>query len=139
ELLNSLTFKHNLKSIAELKVLLDDLSTKLDDIDTLEEQMLKLEKEIAQLKSDLEAKAIHISDKRKGCTNALCDRIHASLAELAMENAELDITVEKLDRFGAYGIEHVEFLCNADKRASFLAIKKVASGGDLSRLMLSSL
>lgn len=139
DLLNSLTFKHNLSSVEELKSLLEELQSKLNEIDTLEDTMNQLEAEIETLKSDLGQKAEHISGQRKEFAKKLSEQIHQYLTELAMENAELNIEIKELERLGPYGKDHIEFQFKTNKGGSFLPIKKVASGGELSRLMLSIL
>jgi DNA repair protein RecN (Recombination protein N) len=137
DLLNSLTFKHNLNEITALKDLLYKLQEKLNEIDSLEDHMHLLETEITELKSNLQEKAESISRSRKNSAVNLCEQIHTSLGHLAMENSELQLSFQRLEHLGPFGIDAIEFLFKANLGGTFLPIKKVASGGELSRLMLS--
>lgn len=139
DLLNSLTFKHNLSEVTELKELLVRLESQLEEIDSLEENMHQLEKEIAKEKDALTIKAKAISAKRNAAAPELCKNIAASLKHLAMEFAELKIELSPMEKLGTHGLDKVEFLFKTNKGSSFLPIKKVASGGELSRLMLTIL
>lgn len=139
ELLNSLTFKHNLNEVAELKQLHDQLSEQLEEIDSVEDRMNRLEQEIEQLKGELRGQAMKLSQERQSKAPQLCQSIHNSLGQLAMEEAQLRVDFKELERLGPNGLDDVEFQFMTNKGGSFLPIKKVASGGELSRLMLSIL
>jgi DNA repair protein RecN (Recombination protein N) len=101
--------------------------------------MHQLEKEIAKEKDALTTKAKAISAKRKEAAPALCKNIASSLKHLAMEFAELKIELSPLEKLGNQGLDKVDYLFKTNKGSSFLPIKKVASGGELSRLMLTIL
>lgn len=139
DLLNTLTFKHNLTEVSELIALKNDLENQLHEIDSLEDKMHQLEQEIAELEKDLKARAVKISSARAQHAPGLCDKIHQSLTQLGMESAELKVEIQELERLGTHGIDGIEFQFKTNIGGSFLPIKKVASGGELSRLMLSIL
>ena len=139
DLLNSLTFKHSLSEIDELIALHKKLQDQLDDIDSTEERIEQLGKEIDALKNTLQQQAGEISKKRLGCREALCQTIGKSLTKLGMTEAELMVSHQPVDKLGVNGLDEIEFQFKTNKGGQFLPIKKVASGGELSRLMLSIL
>ncbi|UKN01272.1 DNA repair protein RecN [Paracrocinitomix mangrovi] len=139
ELLNSLTFKHNLSEVTELKELRDKLEGQLSDIGSVEDKIAQLEIEINQHKTSLAKQAENISKKRKAAAPVICESVHKTLAELGMEHAELDIVFEKLERLSINGTDGIVFNFKTNKGGQFLPIKKIASGGELSRLMLAIL
>lgn len=139
ELLNSLTFKHSLSEIGELIALKEKLEQQLDAIDSTEERMHQLGKEIETLKKELTTSAQAISKKRLSVVDKLSDTVKTSLDKLAMEEASLKIAHQPLERLSTSGLDEIEFLCKTNKGGSYLPIKKVASGGELARLMLSIL
>lgn len=139
ELLNSLCFKHNLNEVSELRDLLDDLEGQLNDIGSLEDRMHQLESEIDQLKTQLSKDAQLISERRSANLDQLSSAVHQILGGLGMPDAQLKIDLTKTESIGTNGYNEIEFLFNTNKGGSFLPIKKVASGGELSRLMLAIL
>ncbi|MCB9225079.1 MAG: DNA repair protein RecN [Crocinitomicaceae bacterium] len=139
DLLNSLCFKHNLSEVHELKALQEDLQSKLDDIDGNEDRMHELEAEIEQLKSFLTSSGQEIAKKRSSRTEQLKQEVEKILSGLGMPDAQLQIELSTTNELGSNGFNEVEFLFNTNKGGQFLPIRKVASGGELSRLMLAIL
>jgi DNA repair protein RecN (Recombination protein N) len=139
ELLNSLSFKHNLSEVSELKVLLSQFESQMNEIDSLEDKMNQLATEIDSMKEALNKKALAISKSRLAQTTILAKEIESRLDNLSMADAELQINFNTSDNLGPNGFDEVEFLFKTNKGGAFLPIKKVASGGELSRLMLAIL
>lgn len=129
--------KHHVKSVEELIVIKDDLSTKLLDISSLEDQIESAKKKLETLNSKLVTLAQKISANRKKCVPKIEQDVASLLAQLAMPNAQLKVEHAVLEAFNTDGIDKVRFLFSANKGSEFKELNKVASGGELSRLMLS--
>lgn len=137
DLLNSLCFKHNLTEVSQLQELEAKLQSDLDAINSSDDRLNKLLAEIEKDKKSLETQAASISTARKKHSTSLCNAIGNILKELGMAEAEMQIKMDPLDRLSSNGLDQVQFLFKTNKGGQFLALKKVASGGELSRLMLS--
>lgn len=129
--------KHNVNSVEELIVIKDELSGKLLDISSLEEQIQKVKAELDALNKKLLDLARKISANRKKVIPKIENDVCALLTQLAMPNAQLKVEQIVAEDCSADGIDKVKFLFSANKGSDFKELNKVASGGELSRLMLS--
>lgn len=130
--------KHRTKSLEELIAVREDFNSKLLGIGTLESQIDLLRKECEELKDHLLKIASIISLKRNKTIPELENQIKKLLKEVGMPNAVLKIENSILapEKIGPDGIDCVRFLFSANKGVAYSDISKVASGGELSRLML---
>lgn len=129
--------KHSVKTIEELIVLRDELEKKISDIGSLETQIKTLEAEQAKLNAKVLDLAGKLSKKRATAAPKLAKEVKDTLQQLGMPNAELNVQIEKLEAPTASGMDKVTFLFSANKGSAPQQLNKVASGGELSRLMLS--
>ena len=136
---NNLFFKHNVKEVGQLIELQTSLSLQLGEISSLETKIETLEKEINQLKKEVEQAAKTIRQKRLANKPKLELEVKKRLAELAMPNAELSIDLAEKQKPGNNGFDEIDFLFKTNLGGQFSPVKKVASGGELSRLMLTIL
>ncbi len=136
---NNLFFKHNVKEVGQLIELQTSLSLQLGEISSLETKIETLEKEINQLKKEVEQAAKTIRQKRLANKPKLELEVKKRLAELAMPNAELSIDLAEKPKPGKNGFDEIDFLFKTNLGGQFSPVKKVASGGELSRLMLTIL
>lgn len=136
EQFNNLSFKHNLTEVDQLIALQESITADLDAIASLESNISALESEISSLKKNLNADAKTIHNKRKGATAKLEQEIKSRLNNLAMPNAELKIELTAKEKLSTTGLDQIDYLFKTNLGGSFSSIKKVASGGELSRLML---
>ncbi len=128
--------KHGVTTTNELLVLKDELQQKLNDILNLGEAILQKEKQTAELLQQCEAKAKIISANRKTAIKPFAENVNELLAQVGMPNARFNAEAQPLDALGELGIDRIEFLFDANKSNRFEPLRKVASGGELSRLML---
>lgn len=130
--------KHRVKTLEELFILHDDLKNKLEGINSLEDQILKLESEISTSRKSLVSLAEKIRKNRNGAIPEIEKTIKALLSELGMKHAVLKIELTALpeDQFKNNGSDSIRFLFSANKGVEYRELGKVASGGELSRLML---
>lgn len=131
--------KHQVERVEELLDIKENLGKKLADINSLESEIGKLKKELALLEAALRQQATELSKKRESAIPKIEKEIKKMLTELGMPNAELKIGQTSIvnNEFNAYGIDKINYLFSANKGSSLKELHKVASGGELSRLMLS--
>jgi DNA repair protein RecN (Recombination protein N) len=128
--------KHQVKTIDELIAIKEDLSNKLLDFSSLETEILKTKAALELSTKTLTSKSKTLSDNRKKVIPKIEKEIASLLASLSMPNAQLKINQAALEQFGTTGIDKISFLFSANKGSDFKELNKVASGGELSRLML---
>lgn len=135
--LNRLLKKHNAKSEEELIQIKTEIEEKLQKFGSLENEIEKTKKELDVLKKDLQQIASDLHKKRSASIPALEKEIKSILSNLSMPNANFKVELELLNEFNTFGLNQIKFLFSANKGGDFKELHKVASGGELSRLMLS--
>lgn len=139
DLLYSLQNKHRVSSNAELINLRNELSEKLNSILFADEDIEKQKLELNNIYSELLALAEQLHHSRMESIPRVEQAVRATLYEVGMPNAVLQISNERLEegKFDANGTDQIKFLFTANKGQVPMPMNKVASGGELSRLMLS--
>jgi DNA repair protein RecN (Recombination protein N) len=127
--------KHGVQTTAELLVILRQLEVKLRDSLQVDESILAGEKEVSRLLQEAKKKAAVLSRSRQAQAEPLEQQVNRLLKQVGMPNARLKVQVQGVD-LNAFGMDVIEFLFDANKSNRFEPIRKVASGGELSRLML---
>lgn len=128
--------KHTVLSIEELRDIQAELSEKAQVSENIDDVIVAKEKELSILSKQLKefAKAIH--KKRIEGIPTLTTQLETMLATLGMPNARFDIKVQLVAQFYSNGMDDLQFLFAANKGGNFNELKKAASGGELSRVML---
>jgi DNA repair protein RecN (Recombination protein N) len=129
--------KHSVKTVEELIRIKDGLSDKLLDFNSLEAEIEKVNKALEKLQPALLTLAGKISTGRKKAVPLIEKEIASLLSALSMPNAQLKVEHQVNEQLSANGLDKVNFLFSANKGSDFKELSKVASGGELSRLMLS--
>lgn len=130
--------KHGLKTTQELLQLKGELETKLAAVLNIDEQILQLQAEAAKMEARLQKAAVVITNNRNKQLKPTMEKVNRLLHQVGMPNARLLIQVSPVP-LHAFGADAIEFLFDANqsgKTQRFEPIRKVASGGELSRLML---
>lgn len=127
--------KHNVQDTAALLAIRDDLQANLDSVLNLDDRIQALETQIAALQTGLEEAATQITQQRRAQVLPFEEKVNALLAQVGMPNARIKVSIQQVP-LHAYGQDAVEFLFDANKSNQFAPLRKVASGGELSRLML---
>jgi DNA repair protein RecN (Recombination protein N) len=130
-----LTKKHGLLSPDQLVEIQLGLGNEMNVLSNAEEDLGKLEKEAAALMTKTLELASVLSKKRKKTIPGLEKSANELLARVGMPNAKLKIEIEEVV-LHASGMDQIAFMFDANKSGKFEPISKVASGGELSRLML---
>jgi DNA repair protein RecN (Recombination protein N) len=136
-LLYNLQKKHRVNTNAELLAIQEDLSDKIQQAVFGDEAVEKLEKQINADKQQLEGIAHQLSANRSKAIPVIQQKVLANLTEMGMGNSALEIEQLSLADLGANGIDSIRFMFSANKGHALADMSKVASGGELSRLMLS--
>jgi len=127
--------KHGVNSTNELLQIQKQLEEKLQAVLNIDEAIQQQEKESQRLYAETSNIASKISAGRQKQVKPLEEKVNKLLVQVGMPNAKLKVEIKKAE-LNSYGTDDIEFLFDANKSGSFLPVRKVASGGELSRLML---
>ena len=137
DLLNRLMMKHHINAFDELIALRDQLQEKLEAFENIDETIAQAEKELKASEKKLFAFAKVLHDKRIKAAKAFGEKVTSLARQLAMPFAVFQVEVESQKGFTATGCDSIRYLFSANKGVAPAELSKVASGGELSRLMLS--
>jgi DNA repair protein RecN (Recombination protein N) len=127
--------KHNVTTTAELLEIKENIQAKLDDVLNIEESISTTEKAVQQLLKQCNEISGKISSNRQKAIKPFTDQANSLLAKVGMPNALIKIEIVPIE-LNQYGADSITFLFDANKSNRFDPLSKVASGGELSRIML---
>ena len=137
DLIYSLQQKHRVSSIAELLDIQSDFEAKIKLVGSYENEIEQLGTEIQAQKSILSDLAEKINQKRMAVVPEIENKVVDVLKNVGIPNAAFRVLVKKLADFSASGTDEVNFMFSANKSQELQEIGKIASGGEMSRLMLA--
>jgi len=137
QLIYNLQKKHSVGSISELNKIKEELSIKVDAVENSSSIILEKEIEIKDISDKIDGLALKISNARKKSIPVFVKKLEKSLVTLGMENTRVQLTLEHTNQYFSNGKDELQLLISANKGVNFGELKKVASGGELSRIMLS--
>jgi len=129
--------KHHVNTIDELLAIKHELDQKLQNISSLEKNISKMESLISQCEKDLMVSAQKISMARKKVFKEIEQKVVGILQQLGMPNARVAIAHQLLPAVSEDGLDEIKFTFSANKGSELKEISRIASGGELSRLMLA--
>ena len=129
--------KHRVHDLSELIRKKDEIGDLINSIVTSDERTIELEAILEKEVNSLKTNSEEISDMRKSVLPNIESRIIELLKQLGIPNAKFKITLTHLQEFTATGIDQADFLFSANKQIAPQNLAKIASGGELSRVMLS--
>ena len=129
--------KHRVTDLGELIKKKDEIKDLIGSIVSCDERIIELETLLDKEASRLKTISEEISNKRKSVLSDIELRITELLKQLGIPNAKFRITLTHLQEFTATGIDQADFLFSANKQIAPENLAKIASGGELSRVMLS--
>lgn len=137
--LYSVMKKHRVDSEGELLQIRDDLEQKLQAVLNHDDIMAELEKQLTEQKDKVMTLAKQIHENRKAVVPQVVDFVQQTLTTVGMPNARLSISLDfqNMEKASPRGFDAVQFLFSANKGQTLQPIHKVASGGELSRVMLA--
>lgn len=115
----------------------EEAAARLVAIDTADERIEELEREEEGLRKRLADRAAELTEIRRSSAKALSEAVRESLTFLDMPKVRFEVAVKASAEFGAYGRDEVEFLLSANPGEPLGAMTRIASGGELSRIMLA--
>jgi DNA repair protein RecN (Recombination protein N) len=135
--LYSLIQKHRVGNLSELLRKKEEISDLVNSIVSSDDHLANLEVLLAEETSKMKRMADGISDKRRKVIPEIELRVTEILRQLGMPNAKFRISLIQSSDFHPYGIDQADFLFSANKQIAPENLAKIASGGELSRVMLS--
>lgn len=137
QLIYNLQKKHSVSTIKELLDIQESLSVKVDAVQNSAVKILEKENEIKEVSLKIDKLAKTIFSKREKAIPVLIKKMETILSNLGMENTRLKLNLKHTNQYFSNGKDTLELLISANKGLNFGELKKVASGGELSRIMLS--
>ena len=137
QLIYNLQKKHYVNSISELLTIQSALFIKVNTVENAEQSILDQETIVKGIANKLDAVALKISDARSKIILKLSKQLADILADLGMPHARFQIKNTPSENYYKNGKDSLEFLFSANKGGQYGELKKVASGGELSRVMLA--
>lgn len=136
-LINNLMQKHVAQNVLELIKIKEELSIKVEATENVDKDIADKQNQIEEIKQTLNNQAKIITEKRNKAIPNLIQQLQNILAKLGMPNAQFEITLIPASDFLNNGKDQLSFLFSANKGGQFNTLKKSASGGELSRIMLA--
>jgi DNA repair protein RecN (Recombination protein N) len=116
---------------------LKDIETEIKTLENSDQRILDLQAESAKLEKELRKIAATLHEKRANGSRLLADSVNSELLDLNMKGVTFHVSVEKLPELTSSGISDVEFLSQTSSKDPKRPLAKFASGGELSRILLS--
>ncbi len=137
QLIYNLQKKHVVNSVKSLLELQETLSVKVDAVQNSSAIIKEKENEVAEVAKKIDVLANKIYEKRVKAIPVLVKKLEKMLSNLGMENTRFKFDIQHSNSYFKNGKDELQLLISANKGANFGELKKVASGGELSRIMLS--
>nr|WP_288835937.1 DNA repair protein RecN [uncultured Flavobacterium sp.] len=137
QVIYNLQKKHQVLTVAELLLIQTKLENEVVELGNIEEEITLLSTAIQEKASKLNALATTIHDNRIQAIPVLSEKMIGILATLGMPNTRFNIEVTQGESYFSNGKDELQFLFSANKGTDFGLLKKVASGGEMSRIMLA--
>ncbi len=137
DLLNRLMMKHHTKEFEALILLRNELEAKVNAFENIDQEIEQSQEALKEQTKVLQQLALKLHSQREKAAKTFGADVTDLARQLAMPHAVFQIAVEPLKEFTTTGLDQVRFLFSANKGVAVAELSKVASGGELSRLMLS--
>lgn len=134
--LSRLTAKHG-RTIPELIDYMEELAGRLADIDDISGRKSELEKELGRRRIALQDACNRLSDARKAAAAELEEKIRDELSQLNFNESEFEVTFRSSEEFTVEGTDIVEFMISTNRGEVLKPLSRIASGGEMSRIMLA--
>lgn len=135
--IHNLLLKHTASNVEELIEIREELSKKVLATETIDDEILAKEALMNKLNNKLDAKAQELHNRRVKVIPSLTSQLEDILMNLGMENSKFNISLTQVENYFVNGKNELTFLFAANKGGEFKSLKKAASGGELSRIMLA--
>jgi len=137
DLIYTLEHKYQVDDIQALLDLAQRLKAEVNAFSDNKEQLIALERNLQTARTEVMTLAQQLSDARQKVTTSFCQEIEHKLRALGMADSRFEISIKRTEEPQAHGIDSIIFLFSANKGVAPAELSKVASGGEMSRLMLA--
>ena len=137
DLIYSLQNKHRVNSIEELINIKNDLLKKINDHENFDKKIIKLKLKRDNIIKSLNKVADRLHQGRKKAIPIFIEKMNNNFMDLGMENSKIKIEISKSKELQKNGNSLIEFLFKGNKGTNYNELKNIASGGEVSRIMLS--
>jgi DNA repair protein RecN (Recombination protein N) len=137
QLIYNLLKKHNVLTVEELIEIQAELEGKVVSVSILEDEIKTLENTVNDYELKLDSIALNITGSRSEAIPKLTEKLISILSQLGMPNVRFKIEIQSTTHYQNNGKDSIQFLFSANKGTDFGLLKKVASGGEMSRIMLA--
>lgn len=137
DLLYTLEQKHRVNSVDELISLRDTLDKNLQQIESLDDNILQLEKTVELLNMELTEAGIRLSEMRRKSFPLIEKHLISQLQQLGMPNVHFEVRHTNTQTWNSNGGDDIQFYFSANKSTTLQPIAQIASGGEISRVMIS--
>ncbi len=137
QLIYTLQKKHSVLTVEELIEIQNELEAKVVSVGSLEQEISSLENTIKEFELSLDAIASKITQSRSEAIPNLTEKLITILSQLGMPNVRFKIDIQTTQLYQNNGKDSMQFLFSANKGTDFGLLKKIASGGEMSRIMLA--
>lgn len=132
----SLQKKYNIDTVAGLLALKYEINKKLENIDSFDQQLKEQQQEVADNKEKVDLLASKLSSKRKSAIKPMEETLTKKTSVLGMPNIRFECNISPKQEADITGIDNLEFLFSSNKNVPLQPVSEIASGGEISRLML---
>jgi DNA repair protein RecN (Recombination protein N) len=136
DLIYSLQKKHKATSIDELLVLKDSFEKQLSRIESFDDEILALQKRVEETKTEVQNHANTLSKTRQNVIPDITHIVSTQLQQLGIPHVQFSITITQKQQWSLFGNDDVQFLFSSNKHTTPMPVSQIASGGEVSRLML---
>ena len=135
-MLQTLMKKHRVQTVDQLITLRDELATQVQRIENIDEDLARLQAEVDTAHSALSIAADALTASRLEPCNLIASRLVEDMVRLGVPHAKVAVDIQPTNDFSETGKDNVQFLFAANLNQSLRRVSEVASGGEISRLML---
>jgi len=137
DLIYNLQQKFRVGSVEELLALKDEYDQKINQIASFDDEIEAAEQKLAALREEVGQQALQLSERRRAVAGRITESVEDVLQKLGMPNAVFRLSFETMVQAGPSGIDDLRFTFSANKNGQPQDIAKIASGGEISRVMLA--
>ena len=135
-MLQTLMKKHRVQSVEELIQVRDELHEQVQRFENMDEELSRLEATRKEAQEKAEKAAIQLRKSRQAVTKPIADQLVQDLQRLGVPHANIVVDIQPTEEFAPTGKDNIQFLFAANLNQSLRPVADVASGGEISRLML---
>lgn len=137
DLINTLLRKHNVSTVDQLITLRDEMEQQLDRLDHFDDSIADIERQLTAAYAVMEEKANRLTESRRSIFTTIITTLEQSLTGLGIRHAKVDIALTPLSDYTESGHDDIQLLFAANLGQTPRRVAEVASGGEISRVMLS--